>query len=149
MLFLTISTSKSGPTLVYSHVLTLIILLVFTFQFFHAHIEIFKYLHILSRIFRSQTSNTMERWKTRGGKSQRGEEKKEDERRERLRRKKRQVREKVGKVAIHCVFPMICGSGGSRSRLAKAAGAEPSGQMRDEKCKIPHSTLEHFWTFGS
>ena len=37
------------------------------------------------------------------------------------------------KVAIHCVFPMICGSGGSKSRLAKAAGAEPSGQMRDEK----------------
>ena len=31
------------------------------------------------------------------------------------------------------VFPMICGSGGSKSRLAKAAGAEPSGQMRDEK----------------
>ena len=37
------------------------------------------------------------------------------------------------KVAKHCVFPMICGSGGSKSRLAKAAGAEPSGQMRDEK----------------
>ena len=37
------------------------------------------------------------------------------------------------KVAIHCVYPMICGSGGSKSRLAKAAGAEPSGQMRDEK----------------
>ena len=43
------------------------------------------------------------------------------------------MREKVGKVAKHCVFPMICGSGGSKSRLAKAAGAEPSGQMRDEK----------------
>ena len=28
---------------------------------------------------------------------------------------------------------MICGSGGSKSRLAKAAGAEPSGQMRDEE----------------
>jgi hypothetical protein len=28
---------------------------------------------------------------------------------------------------------MICGSGGS-SRLAKAAGAEPAGQMRDENC---------------
>ena len=27
---------------------------------------------------------------------------------------------------------MICGSGGSKSRLAKAAGAEPSGQMK--KC---------------
>ena len=37
------------------------------------------------------------------------------------------------KVAKHCAFPMICGSGGSKSRLAKAAGAEPSGQMRDEK----------------
>ena len=28
---------------------------------------------------------------------------------------------------------MICGSGGSKSRLAKAAGAEPAGQMSDEK----------------
>ena len=28
---------------------------------------------------------------------------------------------------------MICGSGGSKSRLAKAAGAEASGEMRDEK----------------
>ena len=37
------------------------------------------------------------------------------------------------KVAKHCVFPMIWGSGGSKSRLAKAAGAEPAGQMRDEK----------------
>ena len=38
------------------------------------------------------------------------------------------------KVAKHCVFPMICGFGGLKSRLAKAAGAEPAGQMRDEKC---------------
>ena len=36
-------------------------------------------------------------------------------------------------VAKHCVFPVFCGSGGSKSRLAKAAGAEPSGQMRHEK----------------
>ena len=46
-----------------------------------------------------------------------------------------QMREKVGKsrnIAKHCVFPMIRGSGGSKSRLAKAAGAEPAGQMRDE-----------------
>ena len=35
------------------------------------------------------------------------------------------------KVAIPYVFPMICGSGGSKSRLAKAEGAEPAGQMRD------------------
>ena len=37
------------------------------------------------------------------------------------------------KVAKPSVFPMICGSGGSKSRLAKAGGAEPSGQVRDEK----------------
>ena len=37
------------------------------------------------------------------------------------------------KVASHCVFPMSWGSGGSNSSLAKAAGAEPGGQLRDEK----------------
>ena len=62
----------------------------------------------------------------------------EAERRERLeerrvRRKKMQMREKVGKSRNTVFFPMICGSGGSKSRLAKAAGAEPAGQMRDEK----------------
>ena len=35
-------------------------------------------------------------------------------------------------VAKHSVFPMLCGFRGSTSRLAKAAGAEPTGQMRDE-----------------
>ena len=40
------------------------------------------------------------------------------------------------KVAIHCVFPMICGPEGSKSRLAKAAGAEPAGQMTAKRmCK--------------
>ena len=43
-----------------------------------------------------------------------------------------QMPEKVGKPRT-TVFPMICGSGGSKSRLAKAAGAEPCGHMRDEK----------------
>ena len=56
----------------------------------------------------------------------REEKRNEDQRRERVGGKKMQVREKV--VAIHCVFRMICGSGGSRSRLAKAAGAEPFGR---------------------
>ena len=40
---------------------------------------------------------------------------------------------KGSKVAKHCVFPMICGSGGSKCRLAKAAGAEPFGEIRDEQ----------------
>ena len=40
---------------------------------------------------------------------------------------------------------MIWGSGGSKSRLAKAAGAEPAGQMRGEKL---HSVVARS-TFGS
>ena len=62
-----------------------------------------------SNKFRSQTSNNMDRWKSRGGKSQRREEKRKEERRsekireekeseERVRRKKMQVREKIEKV---------------------------------------------------
>ena len=53
-------------------------------------------------------------------------------------KRKSQKKEDAGarkgrKVAKHCVFPMIWVSGGSKSRLAKAAGAEPAGQMKDEK----------------
>ena len=53
---------------------------------------------------------------------------------------------------------MICGSGGSKNRLAKAAGAEPAGQMSDEKLHavVARSTFwsqnvqntpapDHFW----
>ena len=57
------------------------------------------------RNFRSQTSDNMDKWKSRGGKSQRGEEKKrEDQRGERVRRKKMQVREKVGKSRFTILF---------------------------------------------
>ena len=52
---------------------------------------------------------------------------------EKVRKKEDAGARKGRKVASHCVFPMICGSGGSKSNLAKAAGAEPAGQMRDEK----------------
>ena len=61
--------------------------------------------------------------KSRGEKSQ----KRKDQKKEEVDARKDR------KVAIHCVFPMICGSGGSKSRLAKAAGAEPAGQMM-KKC---------------
>ena len=52
---------------------------------------------------------------------------------ETVRREKMQVREKVGKSRNTVFFPMLCGSGGSKSRLTRAAGAEPAGQMRDEQ----------------
>ena len=86
--------------------------------------------------------------KSRGEKSQ----KRKDQKKEEVDARKDR------KVAIHCVFPMICGSGGSKSRLAKAAGAEPAGQMRHEKVHavVARSTFpsqngqntrgaDHFW----
>ena len=52
--------------------------------------------HYHRRKFRSQTSGNVDRWNSRGAKSQRREEKKkEDQTRERVRGKKMQVREKV------------------------------------------------------
>ena len=64
------------------------------------------------------------------------EKRREEERRSEKR--KSQKKEDAGarkgrKVAKHCVFSWFCGSGGSKSRLAKAAGAETSGEMRNEK----------------
>ena len=86
--------------------------------------------------------------KSRGEKSQKRKDQKKEE----------EDARKDRKVAIHCVFPMICGSGGSKSRLAKAAGAEPAGQMRHEKVHavVARSTFpsqngqntrgaDHFW----
>ena len=79
---------------------------------------------------------------------------------EKVRRKKMQVREKVGKSRSTVFFPMIWGSGGSKSSLAKAAGAEPASQMRDEQVHavVARSTFpsqnvqntpcsDHFWEF--
>ena len=71
--------------------------------------------------------------KSRDGKSQREEKSRREKTREGKESEERSSGAQKGrKVAKHCVFPMFCGSGGSKSRLAKAAGAEPSGQ-RDEK----------------
>ena len=74
----------------------------------------------------------------------------EKQRWEESEKRKSQKKEDAGarkgrKVATQYVFPMACGSGGWKSRLAKAAGAEPSGQMRDEKL---HSVVARS-TFGS
>ena len=37
------------------------------------------------------------------------------------------------KFIIHYIFPIICGSGGSKSNLAKVASAEPNDQIRNTK----------------
>ena len=89
---------------------------------------IFIYIYY-RRKFRSQTSDNMDRWK-----AEMGRVREEKRRRKRKSQKKEDPGARKGrKVAKHYVFPMICGSRRSKSRLAKAAGAEPAGQMRDEK----------------
>ena len=60
--------------------------------------------------------------KSRGGKSQRREEERRSEKRK-GQKKEDACAQKGRKVAMHCVFPMICGSRGSKSRLAKVAGS--------------------------
>ena len=97
----------------------------------------------------------MDRWKAEMGRVREGKRREE--------KRKSQKQEDPGarkgrKVAKHCVFPMICDSGGSKSRLAKAAGVEPCGQMRDDKLHavVARSTFprqnvqntptpDHFW----
>ena len=103
----------------------------------------------------------------RDGKAEVGRVKTEKSRSEKIRDGESQKREDAGarkgrKVAIHFVFPLICGSRGSESRLAKAAGAEPCRQMRDEqlhaavarstsksKCSKHVKTHHSQTTFGS
>ena len=76
----------------------------------------------------------------------------EAERRERLEERRSEKRKsqkkedadarKGRKVAKHCLFPIICGSGGSKSRLAKAAGR---ASWPDERWKIARRCGEaHF-----
>ena len=99
---------------------------------------------------RSQNSDKRDRWRSRGGNSQREEVKKrEDQRRERVKAKKMQVREKVGKsritVFFHDLWPgsvKIC---------------TPSGQIRHENLhtvvarstfgsqNVQSSAPDHFW----
>ena len=87
------------------------------------------------------------------------EQKREDQRRERVRRKKMQVREKVGKQQNTMFFQWFVAPEGRK--VGSLMGAEPSGQMRDEKLHavVARSTRgserakntspsEHFWTLS-
>ena len=82
------------------------------------------------RKFRSQTSDNMDRWK-----AEMGRVREEKRRRKKIKKRKSEKKEDAGarkgrKVAKHCVFLMIWGSGGSKSRLAKAAGAKHASKSK-------------------
>ena len=80
-----------------------------------------------------QTSDNVDTWKSKGGKIQRRERNKKEHQRRDRGQKKEDAGARKGKKSRHSVFPMFCGPGGSKSRFAKAAGAEPLGQIRDRK----------------
>ena len=93
------------------------------------------------RKFKSETSDEDEKRRQEEAEPGRNSDV-EKVRREKIRDGESQRREDAGarkgrEVAKHCVFPMFCGSGGSKSRVAKAAGAETSGQMRKMKNCTP------------
>ena len=98
----------------------------------YKYIYIFIYLFLcVRRKFRSQTSDNMDRWK-----AEMGRVREEKRIRKKIKKRKSPKKEDPGarkgrKVAKHSVFPMICGSGGLKSRLAKAAGAEPAWEIKN------------------
>ena len=109
--------------------------------------------------FRNKLQTTWTNGKTEIQSQRRERQKKESQRRGKVRRRRMQVREKINKSGNIVIFPMFCGSGGLKTGLAKATGAEPSGQMRDEElhttvawsrfgCQNATNTsaLEHVWT---
>ena len=83
----------------------------------NTHSGSYPYVYIYKRRkFRSQTSDNMDRWKAEMGRVR------EEKRRRKIKENKNQKKEDLGArkgrtVAIHCVFPVICGSGGSKSKL--------------------------------
>ena len=106
-------------------------------------------MDVYRRKFRRQSSDNSDIWKAEMGRvreKRRVEERRSEKRRVEERRsekRKSQKKEDAGarkgrKVAKHSVSPIICGSGGSKSRLAQAAGAEP-----DERWKIARRGAKH------
>ena len=93
--------------------------------------------------------------KSRDGKRNRREEKRREEKRREEKRRRNRIKEET--VRRKKIQPRNTGSGGSKTRLTKA-GAEPSGQMRDEKLHAVvagstfqvkmYKTHRHRTTFG-
>ena len=119
---------------------------------------LFWYSHISAVLLQHSCSNDAEMEKQRWEESERTSQEVRRSEKRKSRKQEDAGARKGRKVAIHCVFPMICGSAGSKSNLGKAAGAEPAGQMRDKKLHavVPRSTFvskkgknasrsDHFW----
>ena len=114
------------------------IFLVLVIWYISCYMEYSWYLWYYRRKFRSQTSDDMDRWKAEMTRV-REEKRREEERRSKKRKsqKKEDPGARKGRKNHKklCVFPMICCSGRSKSRLAKASGG-CGASWRDERWTI-------------
>ena len=113
--------------------------------------------YVCQRKLRSHTSKTI--W--RDEKQRRAEERRLKEKRERVKRKKVQAREMLGSRKTPCFSNEVGWKvGRSKRRLAKVAGAEPSGRMKHiilhgvvARSTFPSQKAQytprpdHFWQF--
>ena len=142
------------------HIRTKQIIRIQSYIHVYTHIQIHTYIYIYICMYMQHTTEGSLEVKLptiwADGKSGVGRVREGKKRRKKIKEEKESVRR--SKAAKHCVSPMIRGSGGSKSGLAKAAGAEPCGQMRDEKLHavvarsiFPSQnaqntpTSDHFW----
>ena len=89
-----------------------------------------------------QQYGQMEKQRSEASQKRKAEERRSEKRKS---QKKEHAGARKGRtVATNCVFPMFCVCGRSKSRLAKAAGSEPCGKMRDEQVHavLARSTFE-------
>ena len=96
----------------------------------NTHTHIYIYIHINIYIYSVIEGNLEVKLPTIWADEKQRWEESEKRRRKRKNQKKEDPgARKGGKATKHCVSPIIWGSGGSKSRLAKAAGAEPAGTV--------------------
>ena len=100
--------------------------------------DVFFFLHTRRRKFRSQTSDNMERWKSRGGKSmksQGGEDKRwRRSKRQKVRREKMQVREKVGKSRFTVFFQWFGAPAGQKVTSLRRRVWSQLARLEMKKC---------------
>ena len=93
----------------------------------------FTFSHCDRRKFTSQTSDNMDRWKSTARKKlrERESQKREDQRGRKSEEGRSRCAKRKESRETQCL-PIVRVSGGSKSRLANALGAEAAGQRRDE-----------------
>ena len=109
---------------------TFLIFSIYLPTYLSIYLSVYLYIYIFSgsyihdrRTFRKSNFGPMERCSNSVESEKRKSQKRKSQQKEDQQKEDAGAR-KGRKVAKHCVFPMFCGSGGSKRRLAKAARAD-------------------------